>query len=104
MHISIYTKNKQTKAFDVVLVVEQFSLQGPSLLLQEVLGVPDLWLGHARTNSRPHNTPPPEIVERMKLDNAIDIELHQFATEYSLRLFKEFNLESPMHVMPAENR
>jgi hypothetical protein len=84
--------NKQNKqAFDVVLVVEQFSLQGPSLLLQEALGVPDLWLGHARTNSRPHNTPPPEIVERMKLDNAIDIELHQFATEYSLRMFKELN-------------
>jgi len=70
-------------AFDLVLVVEQFDLQGPSLLLQRTVGVPNLWLGHARTNTRKHPPPPAVVLARLRAENAADAALHAFATELS---------------------
>jgi len=80
-------------AFDLVLVVEQFYLQGPSLLLQRTVGVPNLWLGHARTNSRKHNPPPPEVVARLQSENNADTALHAYATQLSNAALKDLEAD-----------
>jgi hypothetical protein len=80
-------------AFDLVLVVEQFDLQGPSLLLQRTVGIPNLWLGHARTNSRKHNPPPTEVIARLQSENAADTALHAYATELSNAALKDLEAD-----------
>jgi hypothetical protein len=103
------------EAFDLALVVEHFHLQGPSLMLQRVLGVgvdasleedehdrphkAGIWLGHARPNARGRTArgaradPPDAILRRLREENAWDRRLHAFAIQLSSRRMEELRDE-----------
>ena len=66
------------------------SLQGPSYLLQRTLGVPGLWLGHARSNAKRKVRPPaPSVLERLRRENALDLALHAAAREHSVAMLRQ---------------
>mmetsp|Transcript_55254 Transcript_55254/g.110940 ORF Transcript_55254/g.110940 Transcript_55254/m.110940 type:complete len:403 (+) Transcript_55254:93-1301(+) len=75
-------------AFDLSLVVEQFDFQGPSLLIQRLLGVPGLWLHNARRAKRARTVVPRVVLKRLAADNLVDAALHEYTKEKAVRAMK----------------
>ena len=55
-------------------------------MMQRALGTGDeLWLGHSRSQKLDYAMPPPDVIARIKRENAMDFKLHAFALDLSLR-------------------
>ena len=84
------------RSFDITLVVEHFGLRGVSVLLQRTLGVKHIWLEHKNSANRlkkPKRHILESVRERIRLENLMDTQLHQYAAGLLSSRLKQLQLQ-----------